>query len=88
MKPFLAYTGARLGLFLVAYGAIIGVYLLLGGGTPIPLFWPLLLAALLSGVLSAFLLRGLRERFSGVVQQRADRMSRRFEEMKAKEDVD
>ncbi|CAA9363816.1 MAG: hypothetical protein AVDCRST_MAG34-2758 [uncultured Nocardioidaceae bacterium] len=88
MKHFLAYTGARLGLFLLTYAVIIGGYLLLGGGTPVPLFWPLLLAALVSGVVSAYALRGLRQRFSAVVEQRADRMSRRFEEMKAKEDVD
>jgi hypothetical protein len=30
----------------------------------------------------------MRERFTAKVQGRADRMSQRFEEMKAKEDVD
>ncbi len=88
MKHFLAYTAARLGLFLVTYGVVVGVYLLLGGGTPLPLIWPLVLAAVVSGVVSAYALRGPRQRFAAVVEQRADRMSRRFEEMKAKEDVD
>jgi hypothetical protein len=45
-------------------------------------------AAVLSAVVSAYLLRGMRERFAAQVQGRAERMSQRFEEMKAKEDTD
>ena len=48
----------------------------------------MLLAAVLSTIASAYLLRGMRERFAAKVQDRADRMSRRFEEMRAKEDFD
>lgn len=87
MKEFIVYTAARFGLFLVIYGAIIGVYVAVAG-TPIPVLWPLLLAAVLSTVASAYLLRGMRERFSEKVHERASRMSQRFEEMKAKEDHD
>ena len=50
--------------------------------------WPLLLAAVLSTLLSAYLLRDLRERFAQQVSARADRMSTRFEEMRAREDTD
>ena len=87
MKEFIVYTAARFGLFLAIYGLIIGVYVLVAG-TPIPVLWPLLLAAVLSTIASVYLLRGMRERFAVKVQERASRMSQRFEEMKAKEDHD
>jgi uncharacterized membrane protein HdeD (DUF308 family) len=87
VKEFIVYTAARFGLFLVVYGVILGVYLLVAG-TPVPVLWPLLLAAVLSTLISAYLLRGMRDRFAAKVQERAARMSQRFEEMKAKEDLD
>jgi hypothetical protein len=87
VKEFIVYTAARFGLFLVVYGVIIGGYVLVNG-TPIPVLWPLLLAAILSTVLAVFLLRGMRDRFAAQVNARATRMSQRFEEMKAKEDHD
>jgi len=87
VKEFVVYTAARFALFLVVYGAIIGIYVLVAG-TPVPVLWPLLLAAVVSTVASAYLLRELRERFALKVQERAGRMAQRFEEMKAKEDLD
>ena len=87
MKEFIVYTAARFGIFLVVYGVVIGVYVLVAG-TPIPVLWPLLLAAVASTVVSMYLLAGMRDRFAAKVQQRADRMSQRFEEMRAKEDHD
>ncbi len=87
VKEFIVYTAARFALFLVIYGAILGVYVAVAG-TPVPLLWPLLLAAVLSTVASAYLLRGMRERFAAKVDERAARMSQRFEQMKAKEDLD
>jgi membrane protein implicated in regulation of membrane protease activity len=88
VKEFVVYTAARFGIFGTTWLLVVGVYALLNGGGPIPLLWPLLVAAVLSAVLSAFLLRGMRDRFAERVQDRAARMSQRFEEMKAKEDVD
>jgi membrane protein implicated in regulation of membrane protease activity len=87
MKEFLAYTAARLALFAATYGLVVGLYILVVG-TPVPVLMTLLVAAIISGVASVYLLRGMRERFTAKVQGRADRMSQRFEEMKAKEDVD
>jgi membrane protein implicated in regulation of membrane protease activity len=87
VKEFIVYTAARFGLFLATYGAVLGIYVLVAG-TPIPVLWPLLLAAVISTVLSIYLLRGMRERFALKIQERADRMSQRFEEMRAKEDHD
>ncbi|MGE5718825.1 MAG: DUF4229 domain-containing protein [Nocardioidaceae bacterium] len=86
MKEFAIYTAARLGLFLVSYMVIVGVYLLVSGDRQIPLFWPFLLAIVVSAVASVYLLRAQRERFAQAVQRRAERASARFEEMRAKED--
>lgn len=87
VKEFIVYTAARLGVFAVIYALVLGGYLLVQGG-PVPVLGPLLVAAVLSMIVSARLLRGMRERFVETVAQRAGRMSQRFEEMKAKEDVD
>jgi hypothetical protein len=87
VKEFWTYTAARVGLFLLCYGVLYGVWVLVAG-SPVPLLWPLLAAALVSSALSLVLLRGLRSRFNASVQARAERMSRRFEELRAKEDVD
>jgi membrane protein implicated in regulation of membrane protease activity len=87
VKEFIVYTAARFGIFLAVYGAVVGFYVL-AAGTPIPVLWPLLLAAVISTLLSVYLLRGMRERFALKIQERADRMSQRFEEMRAKEDHD
>jgi membrane protein implicated in regulation of membrane protease activity len=87
VKEFWAYTGARVGLFLLCYAVMAGAAALIWGG-PVPLLWPLVAAALLSSVLSLVLLGGMRTRFNAAVQQRAERMSRRFEESRSKEDVD
>lgn len=86
MKEFAIYTAARLGLFLVSYMVIVGVYLLVSGDRQIPLFWPFLLAIVVSAIASVYLLRAQRERFAQAVQRRAERASARFEAMRAKED--
>lgn len=86
MKEFAIYTAARLGLFVVSYVVIVGVYLLVSGDRQIPLFWPFLLAIVVSAIASVYLLRAQRERFAQAVQRRAERASARFEEMRAKED--
>ena len=49
---------------------------------------PFLAAVLISALLSLKLLAPQRERFAAVVQARAERASARFEERKAREDVD
>ena len=88
VKAFWLYTGARFGIFAVLYAVIVGAYLLVNGGGPIPIFWPLVVAAIGSAVLSAYLLRDMRENLAQHVQSRAERMSTRFDEMRAKEDTD
>jgi len=88
VKEFVVYTAARLGVFVATYAVVAGVYLLVTGSDTLPVLWPLLLAAVISAVVSVFLLKGMRERFAAVVQRRAEGASARFEATKAKEDQD
>jgi hypothetical protein len=88
VKEFAVYTAARIGLFVASYAVIAGVYILVTGSSHVPLFWPFVLAALISAVASYYLLRGQRARFAARVEQRASNLSRRFEEARAREDVD
>lgn len=87
MKPFLFYTLARIGVFFATYAVVAGLWLLVGDGA-LPLLPPLLVAAVISAVVSYRLLRGPRARFAAAVDQRAQRTARRFEESRAREDVD
>ena len=86
MKEFVIYTVSRLGLFVASYAVVIGIYLLVTGGDSVPLFWPFLLAIVISSVGSVYLLKGQRARFAAGVERRAAAASRRFEASRAKED--
>lgn len=86
MKEFAIYTAARLVLFVAAYAAVIGVWLLLDGEGSLPLFWPFLLAVVISAIASALLLRRQRDAFALSVQRRAERASAAFERSRTKED--
>lgn len=77
MKEFAIYTAARLGLFVVSYAAVVGVYLAVTGERQIPLFWPFLLAVVISAIASAVLLRRQRDAFAASVQRRAERSAER-----------
>ena len=87
MKPFVIYTVFRLGLFVLCYAVLGGLYLLVFG-TQGSLLWPFLAAIVVSSVLSLKYLAPQRERFATVVQERAEKATARFEERKAREDVD
>jgi membrane protein implicated in regulation of membrane protease activity len=87
VKEFLAYTAARLALFIGVYVVVVGVYLLVTGSSTIPLIWPFLVAVVASSILSVYLLRGLRSRFGAVIERRASAASRRLERARSKEDL-
>ena len=87
VKPFLVYSAFRLGLFLVTYAVLAGIWFVAFGESGL-LLWPFLAAVLISALLSLKLLSRQREEFAAVVQARAERASRRFEEQRSKEDVD
>lgn len=86
MKEFAIYTAARLGVFLVCYAVIVGVYLLVSGGDRVPVFWPFLLAVVVSAVASMTLLRRQREAFAMSVQRRAERSAARRRMVQAEEE--
>ncbi|MDP3967341.1 MAG: DUF4229 domain-containing protein [Nocardioides sp.] len=88
MKPFVIYTLLRVALFVACYSLTIGVYMLVAGTDSVPVLWPLLVAVVLSSLLSYPLLRGPRVRFAQRIEERAQRATERFEASKAKEDVD
>jgi len=86
VKEFVVYTGLRLLLLVSSYAIIAGIWLAFGD--ELPLLWPILLAFLVSGVASYFLLNPQRERFARRVEERAARASAAFEQLKAREDDD
>ncbi|CUR54498.1 conserved hypothetical protein [metagenome] len=85
MKEFVIYTALRVLLFLGALAVVVGIWLPFG---EVDLTWAILIAVIVSGIGSYFVLNAYRERLARVVQRRADRATAAFEEMKAKEDAD
>lgn len=73
VKEFAIYTAWRLALFVVVYAAVIGIYLAVSDADQIPLFWPFLLAVVISAIGSAVLLRKQRDAFAAAVQRRAEK---------------
>lgn len=87
MKAFAIYTALRLGLFVTTYAVVASLWAFAFGRDGM-LLLPFLAAVIISSVLSLKLLAPQRERFAAVVQGRAERASRRFEERRAGEDAD
>jgi uncharacterized membrane protein YfcA len=86
VKEFVIYTGLRLLMFAATFGIIIGVWLLVGDQANI--FVAVIVAFVVSGVGSYFLLNRPREALAQRVEVRAERATKAFEELKAKEDAD
>jgi len=86
VKEFWTYTLLRIVLFLATAAVAWGIYALLAD--TINLLVVVLVAAVVSSVLSWKLLAGPRNRFAASVEARASRASARFEEIKAREDTD
>jgi hypothetical protein len=86
VKEFWIYTGLRVGLFLASAALVFGIWALVAD--EVPVFWVIVIAFVLSGLGSYYLLNRQREAFARRVDARAQRMSARFERMKAKEDAD
>lgn len=85
MKEFVVYTAMRIALFLASFGLVVGIMALLLDGR-IQLFWAVVIAFLISGVASYFVLDRQREAFARRVEARASRAAAAFEERKARED--
>ncbi len=54
----------------------------------VPIFWAVVIAFVMSGVGSYFLLNRPREALAQRVDERAERMTAKIDEMRAKEDAD
>jgi uncharacterized membrane protein len=86
VKEFWTYTGLRLLIFVASGAVVFGIWLAIAGSAPI--MWVLVIALLISGVASYFLLGRQRVALAQHVDQRAHRAAAKFEEMRAKEDAD
>jgi LPXTG-motif cell wall-anchored protein len=86
VKEFVVYTALRILLFIASLAIVAGIWLLLTGEAP--LLWVLVLGFALSGIASYFLLNRQRAAFASRVEERAQRASARFEEMRAREDAE
>ena len=88
MKEFIVYTGLRLALFAGSLGIIVGIWSVVSPDGSVPLLWAAVLAFLVSGVASYFVLNAHRERFARKVSERAERASAAFDQRRAAEDAD
>jgi Protein of unknown function (DUF4229) len=86
VKPFWIYTGLRVLFFLAAGVVVFGIWIAVAGSAPV--MWVLLIALAISGVASYFLLGRQRAALAQHVDARARRATEKFDEMRAKEDVD
>ena len=86
MKEFWIYTGMRLGLFAGSVALVGGIWLAIAGTANV--MWVLIIALVISGLASFFLLGRQRTALAQHVDDRARRVTARIEEMNAKEDVD
>lgn len=82
----MVYTALRISLFVATLGIITGVWFLVDG--EVPILWAVVIAFVVSGVASYFLLNGPRAAFARRVEERAERATARFEERRTREDVD
>jgi hypothetical protein len=87
VRAFFTYTVLRLMLFVGTYVVLAGLWGLVVGKNGV-LLVPLVLAVVVSSVLSIKLLARPREDLARVVQARAERTAGRYEEMRAREDTD
>jgi MFS family permease len=86
VKEFWIYTGMRMLLFAASVVIVGGIWLAVAHSANV--MWVLIISLVLSGLGSVFLLGRQRTALARHVNERAHRAATRFEEMKAKEDVD
>ena len=86
VKEFWIYTGMRLLLFAGSVALVGGIWLAIAGTANV--MWVLIIALVISGLASFFLLGRQRTALAQHVDDRARRVTARIEEMNAKEDVE
>lgn len=88
MKAFLRYTLARFAVFGVCWAVLWGLGWLVFEMSPLSNLVILIAAMLVSAVVSAFVLAGMRDNLARNIEERATRMTERLEESRRAEDVD
>jgi uncharacterized membrane protein YfcA len=86
VREFVVYTALRLLMFAATFGIVVGVWLAVAGNANI--FACVVIAFVVSGIGSYFLLNSQREAFARRVESRAERATKAFDDRRAKEDVD
>jgi MFS family permease len=86
VKEFWVYTGLRLLLLAASVAVVGGIWLAVADSANV--MWVLIISLVVSGLASYFLLGRWRSALAEHVDERARRATAKFEEMKAKEDVD
>ena len=86
VKEFVVYTGLRVFLFIGSLAIVSGIWMLLSDS--VSLVWPVVIAFIVSGIASYFLLNRQRAAFAKRVEERAARATARFDEMRAREDAE
>lgn len=86
VKEFWTYTALRLLILAASVAIVFGVWMAIAGSVSI--MWVLVVGLLLSGVASYFLLARPRAALARHVDARAHRAAAKFDELRAKEDVD
>ncbi|MFK4082579.1 DUF4229 domain-containing protein [Kribbella sp. NPDC020789] len=81
MKEFAVYTGLRAGLFAICFAIL---YFPLRN--QLGVFPVLLVALIISSILSIFVLRAWRDRLAGKIEHRAGKISQRIEQTRTAED--
>ncbi|MBM9462268.1 DUF4229 domain-containing protein [Aeromicrobium sp. YIM 150415] len=88
MKAFWLYTFARLGVFISCYLATWLIASLWIDGLTFLNLWVLIVALVVSSVISLFALAPLRDALAARLESRASSINQRIEESRRAEDVD
>lgn len=86
MKEFWIYTALRLVVFIGSFLVVLGIWDLFSD--TVNILFVLVLSFLLSGVASYILLQRPRAALAQRVEQRAGRISAKFDEVRAREDAE
>jgi hypothetical protein len=86
VKEFWIYTGLRLLLFAASVAVVGGIWLAVADSANV--MWVLVISLVLSGLVSYFALGRQRTALAHHVDDRARRATAKFDEMKAREDLE
>ena len=86
VKEFVVYPALRLLVFIASLLIVIGVWSVVAGRDSVHAIWTVVLAFILSGIASYYLLNSQREAFARRVEERAQRATAAFEERRGRED--